>query len=186
MAAVRTRVNVRPANRGANTLLVTVVRHTNSSTTFDVVDKKILKPKLEIALVRCSASTWGNEEARMLERGTERRLLSPRSHVVPRRNTHGRAEPFSYQKARLSTKFRGLPRQDERFLLVQSRKFRFDRAWRNQERGWWMWAKERDRLKVLHEVKKRHITQKQAAGELGLSVRWVRKLLLRLTSCTPL
>jgi transposase len=43
-----------------------------------------------------------------------------------------------------------------------------------------MSAKERDRLKVLHEVKKRHITQKQAATELGLSVRWVRKLLLRL------
>jgi Homeodomain-like domain len=46
--------------------------------------------------------------------------------------------------------------------------------------GLWMTAKERDRLKVLHEVKKRHITQKQAAGELGLSVRWVRKLLVRL------
>lgn len=43
-----------------------------------------------------------------------------------------------------------------------------------------MSAKERDRLKVLHEVKQRHITQKQAAAELGLSVRWVRKLLLRL------
>ena len=43
-----------------------------------------------------------------------------------------------------------------------------------------MSAKERDRLKVLHEVKERHITQKQAAAELGLSVRWVRKLLLRL------
>ena len=43
-----------------------------------------------------------------------------------------------------------------------------------------MSAKERDRLKVLHEVKQRHITQKQAAGELGLSVRWVRTLLLRL------
>ena len=43
-----------------------------------------------------------------------------------------------------------------------------------------MSAKERDRLKVLHEVKKRHITQKQAAAELGLSERWVRKLLLRL------
>lgn len=43
-----------------------------------------------------------------------------------------------------------------------------------------MSAKERDRLKVLHEVNKRHITQKQAAGELGLSVRWVRKLLVRL------
>jgi hypothetical protein len=45
-----------------------------------------------------------------------------------------------------------------------------------------MSAKERDRLKVLHEVKQRHITQKQAAGELGLSVRWVRKLLVRLRS----
>src|SRR6201997_3114400 len=46
--------------------------------------------------------------------------------------------------------------------------------------GLWMSAKERDRLKVLHEVKQRHITQKQAAGELGLSVGWVRKLLVRL------
>jgi hypothetical protein len=46
--------------------------------------------------------------------------------------------------------------------------------------GLWMSAKERDRLKVLHEVKQRHITQKQAAGELRLSVRWVRKLLVRL------
>lgn len=46
-------------------------------------------------------------------------------------------------------------------------------------KGLWMSAKERDRLKVLHEVKQRHITQKQAAAELGLSVRWVRKLLAR-------
>jgi transposase len=46
--------------------------------------------------------------------------------------------------------------------------------------GLWMSAKERDRLKVLHEVKQRHIRQKQAARELGLSVRWVRKLLVRL------
>jgi DNA-binding Lrp family transcriptional regulator len=41
------------------------------------------------------------------------------------------------------------------------------------EEGLWMSAKERDRLKVLHEVSKRYITQKQAAAELGLSVRWV-------------
>src|SRR4029077_596924 len=40
--------------------------------------------------------------------------------------------------------------------------------------GLWMSAKERDRLKVLHEVRKRHITQKQAGVELGISVRWVR------------
>ena len=43
-----------------------------------------------------------------------------------------------------------------------------------------MTAKERDRLKVLHEVRQRHTTQKQAAAELGLSVCWVRKLLVRL------
>jgi len=42
-----------------------------------------------------------------------------------------------------------------------------------------MSARERDRLKVLHEVKQRHITQKQAAAELGLSLRRVRKLLVR-------
>jgi transposase len=48
------------------------------------------------------------------------------------------------------------------------------------EEGLWMSAKERDRLKVLHEVRKRHITQRQAAAELGLSVRWVRTLLKRL------
>jgi DNA-binding Lrp family transcriptional regulator len=46
--------------------------------------------------------------------------------------------------------------------------------------GLWMSARERDRLKVLHEVKKRHITQKQASVELGLSERWVRALLKRL------
>jgi len=37
-----------------------------------------------------------------------------------------------------------------------------------------MSTKERDRLKVLHEVKRRHITQKQAGAELGLSERWIR------------
>jgi Homeodomain-like domain len=40
------------------------------------------------------------------------------------------------------------------------------------EEGLWMSTKERDRLKVLHEVRKRHITQRQAAAELGISVRW--------------
>src|SRR5713226_5398918 len=48
------------------------------------------------------------------------------------------------------------------------------------QEGLWMSAKERDRLKVLHEVRKRHITQKQAGVEMGLSVRWVRTLLKRL------
>lgn len=45
--------------------------------------------------------------------------------------------------------------------------------------GLWMTGKERDRLKVLQEVKKRHITQKQAASELKLSMRWVRVLMKR-------
>jgi Homeodomain-like domain len=39
-----------------------------------------------------------------------------------------------------------------------------------------MSAKERERLKVLHEGRKRHITQKQAGVELGLSARWIRTL----------
>ncbi len=43
-----------------------------------------------------------------------------------------------------------------------------------------MSQKERDRLKVLHEAKQRHITQKQAAAQIGVSERWVRKLLGRL------
>jgi hypothetical protein len=42
-----------------------------------------------------------------------------------------------------------------------------------------MSTKERDRRKVRHEVKKRHITQKQAGAELGLSERCIRELLLR-------
>jgi len=43
-----------------------------------------------------------------------------------------------------------------------------------------MSTRDRDRLKVLHEVQKRHISQQQAAIELGVSTRWVRKLLKRL------
>jgi len=43
-----------------------------------------------------------------------------------------------------------------------------------------MSARERDRLKVLHEVRKRHITQNQAGVELGISARWVRTLVKRL------
>jgi hypothetical protein len=64
-------------------------------------------------------------------------------------------------------------------LFPQFRKFRFDRSRAEAKEGLWMTTKERGRLKVLHEVKKRHITQKQAAVELRLSVRWVRKLLER-------
>src|SRR5207248_926666 len=45
--------------------------------------------------------------------------------------------------------------------------------------GLWMSAKELDRLKVYTKLRN-DTSQKQAAAELGLSVRWVRKLLLRL------
>jgi len=43
-----------------------------------------------------------------------------------------------------------------------------------------MSQKERDRLKVLHEVQKGYLTQKAAGLQLGLTDRWVRKLLGRL------
>jgi transposase len=43
-----------------------------------------------------------------------------------------------------------------------------------------MSQKDRDRLKVLHEAEKGHLTQKQAGAQLKLSGRWVRKLLARL------
>ena len=39
---------------------------------------------------------------------------------------------------------------------------------------------DRDRLKVLHEVRKGHITQRQAAGQLKLSDRWIRELVERI------
>lgn len=41
-------------------------------------------------------------------------------------------------------------------------------------------GEERDRLKVLHEVRKGHITQRRAAEQLKLSRRWVKKLVKRL------
>lgn len=41
-------------------------------------------------------------------------------------------------------------------------------------------TKERDRLKVLHEVKGGHLTQRAAARQLAISARWVRKLLVRI------
>src|SRR5712692_3097716 len=40
--------------------------------------------------------------------------------------------------------------------------------------------RDRDRLKVLHEVRKGHITQRQAAGQLKLTDRWVRELVERM------
>src|ERR1700694_2920293 len=40
-------------------------------------------------------------------------------------------------------------------------------------------VKDRDRLKVMHEVEGKHITQKQAARRLRISERWVRELLIR-------
>jgi DNA-binding Lrp family transcriptional regulator len=43
-----------------------------------------------------------------------------------------------------------------------------------------MSQKDRDRLKVLHEVERGHLTQKQAGVQLKLSERWVRDLVKRL------
>ena len=40
-------------------------------------------------------------------------------------------------------------------------------------------TKDRDRLKVLHQVEGKHLTQRAAARQLGVSDRWVRKLLRR-------
>ncbi|HKC71026.1 MAG TPA: ISNCY family transposase [Terriglobales bacterium] len=41
-------------------------------------------------------------------------------------------------------------------------------------------ARDRDWLKVLHEVKKGHLTQAEAGEQLGASGRWVRKLMRRM------
>ena len=40
-------------------------------------------------------------------------------------------------------------------------------------------TKDRDRLKVLHEVRGEHLTQRAAGEQLGISDRWVRELLRR-------
>jgi transposase len=42
-----------------------------------------------------------------------------------------------------------------------------------------MSVREWDRLKVLHEVERGHLTQRAAGQQLGVSDRWVRKLLVR-------
>jgi DNA-binding Lrp family transcriptional regulator len=43
-----------------------------------------------------------------------------------------------------------------------------------------MSQKERDRLKVLQEARKRQITQREAAKQIGVTERWVRKLLAKI------
>src|ERR1019366_3864097 len=50
----------------------------------------------------------------------------------------------------------------------------------NKQQELWMSQRERDRLKVLHEAEKGHVTQKQAGAQLKLSERWVRQLVSRL------
>jgi hypothetical protein len=45
-----------------------------------------------------------------------------------------------------------------------------------QEEGLLLGKRDRERLKVLHELGKGHLTQRQAAGQLKLSTRWVREL----------
>jgi len=41
-------------------------------------------------------------------------------------------------------------------------------------------GKDRDRLKVLHEVRRGHLTQKEAGEQLGVTERWVRELVARM------
>src|ERR1019366_4852871 len=54
-------------------------------------------------------------------------------------------------------------------------------SWMNEEEELIpMRQKERDRLKVLHEAKKRGITQKEAAEQIGVTARWVRKLMAKI------
>src|SRR2546426_8093212 len=48
------------------------------------------------------------------------------------------------------------------------------------EQELWMTQRDRDRLKVLHEAEKGHLTQRQAGERLKLSERGVRKLVARL------
>jgi transposase len=43
-----------------------------------------------------------------------------------------------------------------------------------------MSVKDRDRLKVLHEVQRGHLRQKEAGEQLGVTDRWIRSLLTRL------
>src|SRR5262245_12187343 len=40
--------------------------------------------------------------------------------------------------------------------------------------------RDRDRLKVLHEVRKGHLTQRRASEQLKLTDRWIRELLERM------
>ena len=49
-----------------------------------------------------------------------------------------------------------------------------------QEENLLLNKRDRDRLKVLHEVRKGHITQRQAAGQLKVSERWIRELVKRI------
>jgi transposase len=50
----------------------------------------------------------------------------------------------------------------------------------SQQQELWMSGRDRDRIKVLNEVERGHLTQKQAGGQLGITDRWVRKLLVRM------
>lgn len=43
-----------------------------------------------------------------------------------------------------------------------------------------MSGKDRDRLKVLHEVRRGHLRQKEAGAQWGMTERWVRKLVARM------
>jgi transposase len=50
----------------------------------------------------------------------------------------------------------------------------------SEQQELWMSARDRDRLKVLHEVGQGHLTQREAGQQLRLRERWIRKLLGRM------
>ncbi len=49
-----------------------------------------------------------------------------------------------------------------------------------QEEPLLLTQRDRDRLKVLHEVRKGHITQRQAGEQLKLTEHWIRELVERI------
>jgi TniQ len=87
--------------------------------------------------------------------------------------------PMIVVKYRYSKNKYAFVRLEDRNGLLSFRSAGWWNQQRSAERKRRLAAKEPDRLKVLHEVKQGHITKKQAAVELGLSVQRVSQLLVR-------
>jgi hypothetical protein len=79
----------------------------------------------------------------------------------------------------LSTKHDALSLQNKNVRFVQSRNVRFH-GWPRPRGDNHVAQRERDQLKVLHEVKQKHLSQVAAAARLKVSDRQVRRMLLRI------